>query len=808
MLHIFAGASHTQMNAVVENYGNIPLAFTANYGQLDSRVKFSTRSSGTTMFFTQEGTTFLLSTETEASRNHRAGSTPAKGTIPAESGISTDNEPGRSYEYYAIELQFLAANSDPVITGEDRLPWNNNYFIGSNPDNWHTDVPNYSKIRVNNIYKGIDLVYYGGKNTIKYDFVVQPGANPDDIILTYDFGDFRKNDLLKINSDNELEVKTPLGKLIDRKPYSYQTIDGNKIEVDVRYEIVNLSENIYKFSIGKYSRAHHLVIDPELVYSTSIGGSERDESFGIAVDSGGNVYITGFTKSSNFPATSGAYDTTQNGWNADVFVSKLNPSGSSLLYATYLGGNILDRGNDIAVDTDGSVYITGFTNSNDFPATPWAFDASHNGDYDVFVSKLNSSGNDLVYSTFLGDTLIDYGNGIAVDNSGNVYITGYTFLKKFPTTTGAFDEYHNGNYDVFVSKLNHDGSALIYSTFLGGSGRDEGNSIAVDAEGNAYITGFTNSDSFPTTTVAFNDSINGNLDVFVSKLNSTGESLVYSTFIGGKYADYGSDIVVDYDGNAYITGYTLSNNFPMSSGAFNGSYTGLYDVFVSMLNFSGSKLLYSTYLGGSDSDRGKGIAVDTGGNVYVIGYTNSGYFPITAGAFHENHNGGDYDVFVSKLNPSMSDSLLYSTYLGTIYWDEGYAITLDNDGNVYITGKTESNENSNIFVSKLILDSNTGVNNDKNVITGYRLFENYPNPFNLATTITFDIPAAEYVTIYVYNIAGQRIKTLVSDYLPASTQTIVWDGTNDNGLRVSSGLYLFRLQAGGFSAVKKMVLIK
>jgi len=827
MLHILAGAAHTQMIAVAENYGKIPLAFTANYGQLDSRVKFTTRSGGTTMFFTQEGTTFLFSRETEASRNNRAGSTPVKGTIPAKDGISVDNKPGNEYEYYALKLHFLGANTNPEVNGEYRLPWNNNYFIGRNPDNWHTDVPNYSKIRVNNIYDGIDLVYYGGKNIIKYDFLVKPGANPDDVLLKYDFGDFLGNELLKINSNNELEIKTPLGNLLEGKPYSYQIINGNNIEIDVQYEIVNLSENIYKFSIGKYNRAHPLVIDPVLCYSSLLSGEKVDEGHSIAVDFAGNTYITGFTKSIDFPTTPGAYDTTLNGYKEDVFVTKLNSSGSKLIYSTYIGADGLDKGYGIVVDTECYAYITGVTYSDSFPTTLNAFDASHNGNFDVFITKLNSEGNALIYSTFLGGSDSDEGNSITIDASGNVYVTGYTKSDDFSTTTDAYDEDYNENQDVFVSKLDpskSDSLSLLYSTYLGGRGNDEGESITVDASGNVYVTGYTFSIDFPTTT---DKEQNGNQDVFVSKLDpskSGSLSLLYSTYLGGSGSDVGNSITVDASGNVYVTGYTFSINFPTTT---DKEQNGNEDVFVSKLDPSKSdslSLLYSTYLGGSTEDIGIGITVNTVGCVYIIGYTHSGNFPTTPDAFQKNHKGGKYDVFMSMLDPSKSDSLslLYSTYLGGSKEDRGHDITLDANGGVYITGKTFSNDfpttsgafnethngGSDIFVSKFILDTNTGVNDNKKLITGYRLFQNYPNPFNSATTIRFEIPAAEYVTIYIYNIAGQMIKTLASGYLPVSTHTIIWDGTNDNGLRVSSAVYLYRLQAGEFSAVKKMLFVK
>ncbi len=374
--------------------------------------------------------------------------------------------------------------------------------------------------------------------------------------------------------------------------------------------------------------------------------------YGIAVDAAGSAYVTGCTYSSGFPTTPDAFDASYNG-GYDAFLVKLNPTGSALAYATFLGGADNDWGYSIAVDAAGSAYVTGEADSSDFPTTPGAFDTSYNGDDDGFVVKLNPTGSALAYGTFLGGSDIDRGYGIAVDAAGSACVIGGTASSDFPTTPGAFDtSYNSGPYDhdAFVVKLNPTGSALAYATFLGGSSFDLGWDIAVDAAGSAYVTGGTDSSDFPTTPGAFDTSYN-NGDAFVVKLNPTGSALAYATFLGGSGEEWGhGGIAVDAAGSAYVTGITQSTDFPTTPGAIDASYNGGGgDAFVAKLNPTGSALTYATFLGGSGEDWGSSIAVDAAGSTYVIGVTRSSDFPTTPGAFDTSYNDGYYDAFVVKL---------------------------------------------------------------------------------------------------------------------------------------------------------------
>jgi hypothetical protein len=468
---------------------------------------------------------------------------------------------------------------------------------------------------------------------------------------------------------------------------------------------VLLGADRVSFRLGRWDRTRPLVIDPALVYSTLVGGSAIDDSRSIAVDGSGNAYITGRSASLNFPTTAGVFQPARSG-PGDAFVTKLNATGSAVAYSTYLGGTGDESGDGIAVDGSGNAYLTGVTDSTNFPTTAGAPQITLGGSADAFVAKLDATGATLAFSTYLGGAQTDLPKDIAIDASGNAYVTGIT-SRDFPTTPGAFQPAPHPvpsgsasfQLDAFVTKVSSTGTALLYSTYLGGSYEDAGRAIAVDSAGNAYVTGSTRdpagtsaADDFPTTAGAFQTSGGAtNYDAFVTKLNPTGSALVYSTYLGGTTAptanDDGEGIAVDAAGNAYVVGSTGSGNFPTTPGVVKTSLTGAtHDGFVTKLNPTGSALAYSTYLGGVDFDAATGVALDTAGNAYVTGQTQSSDFPTNGGAPQPAYAGGG-DAFATKLNATAT-AFAYSTYLGGDAVDAGSRIAVDSSGNAYVTGNS------------------------------------------------------------------------------------------------------------------------
>ncbi|GIV23085.1 MAG: hypothetical protein KatS3mg025_0744 [Bacteroidia bacterium] len=495
-------------------------------------------------------------------------------------------------------------------------------------------------MRLSSVYPGIDLRYYFDGGQPRFDFIVQPGADPSQIRFSMEGAE-----AVYVKEGQTLAFRTRFGEAVLTKLYAYQ----GKRSVESRFVAEG---GTYRIAVGAYDPTQPLIIDP-LVWSTFLGGSGSDGNFypDIAIDGSGSAYITGDTGSNDFPTTTGAYDQSFSG--GDAFVTKLSPNGDTLVYSTFLGGNDSEDGYDIAVDASGSAYITGRTVSTDFPTTSGAYDQSYNdnGQYgDVFVTKLSPNGDALVYSTFLGGNDREDGYAIAIDASSCAYITGITKSSDFPTTPGAYDPSLNGgSWDAFVTKLSPTGSSLVYSTFLGGSSNDVGSAIAIDASGCAYITGGTSSTDFPTTTGAYDQSFSGG-DAFVTKLSPNGDALVYSTFLGGSSNDWGYGIAVDASGCTYITGWTASTDFPTTSGAYDPSYNGgSWDAFVTKLSPNGDALVYSTFLGGSNGDGGNAIAVEGSGSAFITGSTYSPNFPTTPSAYDSSHNGSG-DVFVAKLS--------------------------------------------------------------------------------------------------------------------------------------------------------------
>lgn len=698
---------------LVGTYGQLPLSFEINQGQADPRVRFLSRGSGYAMFLTPNEAVLALRENNSAGRGqelksgnrdpkhryldllNRRGDPSAKSSAPrglASSLLSRDVLPaaGRAsgperLPPTVLRIKLVGANPAPAVRGLEELPGKANYLIGKDPTKWHTNVPTFAKVRYQEIYPAIDLVYHGDQRQVEYDFIVGAGADPNSIAL-----ELEGAGKLEVDAEGNLVLHTGGGTIRQKKPFVYQEVHGMRREIPASY--VLRSSHQARFRVGAYDPGRALVIDPVLFYSTYLGSSGYEAGRAIAVDTSGNAYVTGETSSTTFPTTSGAFETSFRGGSVfgDAFVSKLNPTGSALVYSTYLGGSGDDQGLGIAVDAGitPSAFVTGRTSSTDFPTTAGAFQQTFSGGADdAFVAKLDATGSSLVYSTYLGGNQEDFANAIVLDASGNAYLTGTTISPNFPTTPGAFDTTLRGG-DVFVTKLNASGTSLAYSTLLGGFDNDSGFGIAVDASGNAYVTGQTASTDFPTTALAFQKTLGGLTNAFVTKVNPNGTGLVYSTYLGGNNGDFGLGIALDSLGSAYVTGQTESTNFPTAN-ALQPTFGGALDAFVAKLDPSGASLIYSTYLGGKSNDAGLGIAVDGSGNAYVTGATRSGDFPILNPL--RGNGVSSSSAFVAKLNPSGS-GLVYSTRLGGNSEDQATGIALDSlpNPNVYIVGITSS----------------------------------------------------------------------------------------------------------------------
>jgi hypothetical protein len=678
-----------------EAFGNVPLGFEANRGQTDSRVKFLSRGGGYELFLTSREVVMLLKNGGRGSADR--GQESPKGNSPTPA--SGSQLPTSS----VLRMQFVGANSRPEIVGERELPGKVNYFIGNNPAKWRTGISTYSRVRYRRIYSGIDLFYYGNQRQIEYDFVVAPGANPKDIELSIAGADYCHLDV----ATGDLLLRVAGREVRQLKPVAYQEVNGERHIVAANY-ILTANRQI-NFDVAAYDPTKPLVIDPVLVYSTYLGGSSSDTGSGIALDPSGNAYVAGYTSSSNFPTLNSiqAYTGQQSG-----FVTKINTSGTALIYSTYLGG--IGNGNstnlfDIAVDSAGNAYATGFTFATDYPTTANALQQAkpvNSSQNTGVVTRLNPGGT-LAYSTYLGSTQASRAFGIATDGAGNAYVVGSP-ATGFPTTASAFNSTQPST--GFLTKLDTNASgpaSLAYSTLLGPAfGASTPTAITVDAAGNAYLAGNASSGSNNTgftTPGAFQTTYGGGTrDVFVAKFNTNASgtaSRIYCTYLGGSGDDFFGEftvdaskaIAIDAGGNAYVTARTSSTNFPVLNAFQATKGTTTTNAFLTKLNSTGSALVYSTYFGGNSAsgvgDGGLGVAVNVVGNAYITGLAFSADFPTANPIVPVQPNGG---VFVAKFTPA-GNALVYSTRLsGSGEQHFGHGIALDGAGNAFVTGNVRA----------------------------------------------------------------------------------------------------------------------
>jgi len=660
-----------------ENYGRLPLHFIENQGQIDSQVKFYAQGQGYALFFTPAGI-MLAGRLAEA----------ADGALQA--ALITVTPLGQSPNF---------------PQGEEPLPGKVNYLVGNDPRKWRTQAPTFGAVRYREVFPGIDLKFYGAGPVLEYDLIIRPGADPAR-------AKFQVEGVagLEITGEGDLAMRLPGGKVVmQKKPLIYQEVSGRRVPREGKFHIPDDASFTYGFQVAAYDSSQPLVIDPAIAYSTFLGGGQEDQGLAIAADAAGNAYVTGQTFSVGFPVTrsrpfiifpevfvtrinpvgnglvfstflggkgseagtgiardgTGIYVT---GWTdsldfpvvnafqptkrtgVDAFVAKLNLAGNALIYSTFLGGAGDDRAAGLALTAAGQATVVGTTSSNDFPVQN-AAQAINLGGTAAFVTRLTAAGSGLVFSTFLGGSKNDTGNGVAVTGAGNTYVTGGTTSLNFPTLN-PFQGNLLGAQDAFVTRLTP-GGALFYSTYLGGNGVDIGRGIAVNAAGQAFVVGETDSLNFPVLN-AFQGFKRGGRDAFVTRLAAAGNALIFSTFLGGSSSDQALGISLDTSigpvGRATVVGVTSSFDFPVRD-AIQPIFRGASDAFVARLTVGGRALVYSTFLGGQRDDQAKGVArlPPLGVQVFVTGVTNSFDFPVR-NAFQLSIRGGN-DAFVTRILP-------------------------------------------------------------------------------------------------------------------------------------------------------------
>jgi hypothetical protein len=667
-------------------YFNYPIAFESNVGQVRPEVTFISQGLNR-VFLTPNDTVFTFATVPKVTRSRQ------------NSRYASRSEPD------SFRLHLIGTSPYAHSEGRGALPSYSNYVIGDDPRKWRTHVPHFAEVWTPSIYPGIDLVYYGNEGRLEYDFIVASGASSDRIQFSIGGSESGTGLRIRVNEHGDLVIPSRVGEVLFHKPLLYQGPSCNREQPDhaadqpgckaltggeFRVQRTVHSGVLVSFGLPAYDHTRPLVIDPAVSFSTFLGGTLGDGANAMTVDSAGNIYILGNTNSPDFPTTPGALQTKLPGV-SNAFVTKLSSDGSQIIYSTYLGGSNDDYPRGMAIDSANNVYLAGQTTSKDFP-TVNAFQPQSNTYATGFVSKLSSDGTKLIYSTFLGGSSSDNLLGVAVDQNNEAVVVGTSTSLDYPTVNALQSTCPGCEYgNAVITKFNANGSALIFSTYFGGTGTDTAAGVALDPSGSIYFTGYTEP-NFPTTPQAFQTTCTSNIQcAFVSKIDASGQNLAYSGVLDD---GWGTAIAVNPAGNAFVTGYAGAA-FPVTPGAFQttpGAPSGDVDAFVTEVNSAGSSLAYSTYLGGNNVDYGWAITLDSSSNAYVTGQTDSTNFPLQnplQSVFYQ----GVPSVFVSELN-STGSALLFSTYWGGgsggFGAQQGNGIALDSMGNIYFAGFTQT----------------------------------------------------------------------------------------------------------------------
>ncbi len=693
------------------NYAALPLAFEANQGQTDPQVKYLARGNGYRLYLTSSQAILTMPTRGGFSEvrdmmmNKRRGLAGIRALLRNRNAVQV-KQPALA----ALRMNFLGTSSRTQLIAQERQPGKINYYVGTDPAKWHSNIPLFGRVNYKNIYPGVSLAFHGAAKQLEFDYVVSPGADPKLIALG-----FQGAKEIRTNAAGDLILTTAAGPVQLHKPIAYQEKEGVRQAVDARFVVAG--RNKVAFALGAYDRSRELVIDPTVTYSTYFGGGNGDYGLGIAVDGSGDAFVTGATDSASLPG-----DLTTNNRQFDVFVTEINSSGT-LVFTTVFGGEKDDFPGGIAVDSQG-IYIAGTTDSSLFPTTPGVVQptflgGSANGNNDAFAIKLDLNGNafptcSTCWATYIAGANSDSGLGIAVDSNHNVHVVGETFSTNLGGAAGSSATHlPNGtalnlglnatNDDGYIVELNPTGTAYVLVSYLGGSNGDLATGVALDASNNIYVSGFTQSKDLPTTpgvvqpTCGTDGNCNPNTtgpqdDAFVAAIKADLTGYKYVTYYGGSGVDHGLAIAVDAGGHVFLTGDTSSKDFKTAGTPFQSSLLGTQNAFVVQLYSGGTAASHATYLGGAGTDSGLGIAVDGLGNAYVTGQTSSSDFP-TLNPIQPF--GGNTDAFVSVLSAS-PNKLLFSTYLGGGGDEDqlGAGIGLDTLQNIYVTGDTDSGNGS------------------------------------------------------------------------------------------------------------------
>lgn len=785
---------------------NIP--FVCNIGQMESRVQYYASTFGGTVFITDSAKIYYS----------LLGSDPERGAA-----------------HLVIEESFSGGHIDRVL-GHGQSMTRVSTFKGRNSEKWSQNIPTYQWIDLGEVYEGIDIKLRAHGNNLEKYFYIAPGSEPGDIVITIDGG----NNLQKGKS-GDLEVQSDLGIVHFSKPIAYQAKtqdadlwnadESEKDYVEVSYVI---DGNQYGFSVGHYDPGRPLIIDP-LLAATFLGGSGTDDNYepSIALDTEGNVYVNSYTYSANFPTTPGVFDESDHA-GLDCFVSKFSSDLTTLIASTFLGGNYHEYGSSIMLNSAGEVCLAGYTSSSDFPTTPGCFAPDAMGRREGFLAKLSSDLSSLIACTHIGGSESEGHTwprtGLAEGLDGTIYMTGITRSADFPSPANGYDSSYNGGDgggDIFIAKFSPDLTQLLATTFVGGMGTEWRPTIRSIENGDIYVIGETSSPDFPITSGAYQQEFRGSSDIFVARFNSDLSSLSRSTLLGGGLNEEALSIRLDSQNTVYLTGYTFSSDFPTTAGVYDRTFAGIRDIFVTKLNPDLTELIASTLIGGSSTDICRDMILDDAYDIYLTGNTVSYDFPVTQNVFDTRNDGGSPhgDAFVSKLSNDLT-TLMASTFLGGTGDDVAERIQIDADGNVFIVGATTSTNlpttvtaydrdynggGDDCFIAKFDADLSEGTTSIEKSNDRPKAFEfgNYPNPFNPETTIRFAIKKPTDVSLNIYDTQGKLIRALSKQsYWPAGSHSLVWNGMDDNGAHVGSGVYLCTVATDDTYGSIKLLLVR